>query len=244
MSLIVQNNTISDNTSPSYGGGSGGCLIGAVDFKYNSVTNNFSSGTVGGIRIDGEPTILYNNLYDNIPYDAEVVSAVDLNATSNYWGQVACNLIPNRIYDGNDLPGLGKLTYAPSLYSPIPLNQMGQPGGLTIDVGESSATLNWVEFPIPSYGCRVPGSSEPAIQYKVYYDNDDSCAPFNGTGLAQGDSPILVSSGASLMVSGYSAKAYYFSVTVLDYLGRESAFSTGVVKPSTEKFIYLPVIRK
>jgi hypothetical protein len=239
-----QNNVLTANTTPSYGSGSGVYLSGAVQFTYNSVTGNTASGgTVGGVAINGLPTVQYNNLNNNLPYDVEVLSAGDVSATLNYWGQVACNIIPNHIYDGNDLPGRGKLTYAPSLYGPVALSQMPIPNDLTISVGASSVTLNWSPIPaLPAYGCRVPGSSEPDIKYKVWYDTDAACAPYDGTGLTQGNSPIQAGAGTSIVLSGFSLKNYYFSVTATDYLGRESAYALAVIRPL--KTVFVSIIKK
>jgi len=75
-------------------------------FTYNDVLNNTASGgTAGGITINGQPTLQYNNLEGNQPYDAEVVSQEPVTGTLNYWGPSICTAIPAQIYDGKDAPG-------------------------------------------------------------------------------------------------------------------------------------------
>lgn len=241
---IVTNNRFQANSVPSYGHGSGAYLSGVTDFSYNDVvTNTGSGGTVGGVSISGQPMLQYNNMHGNQPYDAEVVSSLAVSGTLNYWGSLACLSIPNRIYDGNDAPGRGKLTYAPSLYSPVPVAQLNAPTGLTMDGDNDTLSLSWTPLPaLPAVGCRLPGSSAPDLTYRVYYSNHSACGPFDGDGLPQGSSPIQAGAGSSLMLSGLSSSAYYFSVTAVDYLGRESAYSNVMVRAATEQYVYLPLI--
>jgi parallel beta-helix repeat protein len=242
----VTNNNLTANTVPSWGHGSGAYLAGVTDFTYNSVlTNTASGGGNGGVAIDGQPLFQYNNLYGNQPYDVEVLSTQDVTGTLNYWGLSPCNTIPLQIYDGKDVPGRGELIYAPSLYSPVPVTQLAAPTDLAIDIGDSEVTLSWTPIPpIPNVGCRVPNSNEPDLTYLLYYDTNQPCPPYDGNGLPQGDSPIEVTEGASLTLSGLSQAGYYFAVTAHDYLGRESAYSNIAEKPSTVDSFYLPLIEK
>jgi predicted outer membrane repeat protein len=240
----VTGNTITGNTVPSYGHGSGAYLSGAGEFTYNSVTaNTASGGTAGGISIDGQPQVQFNNLYDNEPYDAEVLSADPVTGTLNYWGESVCTAIPWQIYDGNDLPGRGILSYAPSLYSPVPVAQLDAPTDLQIDIGEGAVGLSWTPIaPLPDIGCRPPGSTDPDLVYHVWYSVGKPCGPFDGTGLPAGDSPIDVGEATSYMVEGLGSGEYYFVVAAHDYLGRESASTNSVVRPPTAYWLYLPLV--
>jgi predicted outer membrane repeat protein len=246
----VRHNTVAHNRVPVWGSGSGVFLTGASSFAENDVVSNTTSGgtsgaTAGGIAIDGQSQIQYNDIYGNQPYDAEVVSSSDITATLNYWGSSACSDIPAQIYDGDDLPTRGKLHFAPSLYAPMPLAQLVPPTDLALINAAASITLNWMAVPpIPDVGCRVPGSSAPDVTYRVYYDSGDACPPFDGAGLDQGDSPIEVGPEASLTLSGLSAGDYAFAVTAVDFLGRESSYSDLVLKESALPKIFLPVIMR
>jgi hypothetical protein len=240
----VTGNTMTGNTVPSYGHGSGAYILGVTSFTYNNVVDNTGGGTAGGVSISGQPVLEYNNLYGNFPYDAEVVSDLAVDGTLNYWGETLCTQIPNRIYDGYDAPGRGYLAYAPSLYSSVPVAQLESPTGLELNEGGSSVTLSWDPIAaLPVYGCRVPGSSDPDIGYLVYY-GDEACAPFNGTSLPQGVSPIDVGNTTSFTLSGLPSGATFFAVTAYDYLTRQSAFSNVV---GTEPVLYstfLPLLNK
>jgi putative cofactor-binding repeat protein len=240
----VTENTITGNTVPSFGHGSGAYLLGAVEFTYNSVlTNTAPGGTAGGISIFGQPLVQFNNLYGNQPYDAEVLSGDPVTGTLNYWGESLCTEIPWQIYDGNDLPGRGILSYAPSLYSPVPLAQLDAPTGLEIDIGEDGAALSWTPIaPIPDVGCRPPGSTEPDLVYHIWYSISDPCGPYDGTGLPAGDSPIDAGEATSYLLNGLGPGAYYFVVAAHDYLDRESAFTNVVVKPPEGYWVFLPLV--
>lgn len=240
----VTSNTITGNSVPSYGHGSGAYIIGVTSFTYNNVLNNTGGGTAGGVSIDGQPVFEYNNLYGNLPYDAEVVSDLNVDGALNYWGETLCTQIPNKIYDGYDAPGRGYLTYAPSLYSPVPVAQLESPTDLDFTSDGSSVTLTWNPIaPLPIYGCRVPGSPAPDIGYLVYY-GDDTCAPFDGTTLPQGASPIDVGNTTSITLTGLPGGATFFAVTAYDYLTRQSAFSNVVGTEAVLYSTFLPLMTK
>jgi predicted outer membrane repeat protein len=234
---------LTDNTVPSFGHGSGAYLLGAADFTYNSVlTNTASGGTGGGISISGQPLVQFNNLYGNQPYDVEVLSSDDVIGTLNYWGLSLCTSIPWQIYDGNDLPGRGILSYAPSLYSPVPIAQLDAPTDLEIDIGEDAVTLSWIPIaPIPDAGCRPPGFTDPDLVYRIWYSIGKPCGPYDGTGLPAGDSPIDAGEATSYLVNGQGPGDYYFVVAAHDYLDRESAFTNSVVWPGTGYRVFLPL---
>ncbi len=237
-------NSVSANTVPSFGHGSGAYLDGVTAFSDNDVLSNTApSGTAGGISIDGLSEFHYNNLYGNQPYDAEVVSSQDVSGTLNYWGPSPCLIIPAQIYDGHDAPGRGNLLYAPSLYLPVPLTQLAAPAGLTLTAGTGSVNLSWAPLPLlPNVGCRVPGASGPDLGYRVYYDDDSACAPFDGTGLPSGASPIDAGAVSQINLPGAPQDGIVFVLTAYDYLGRESHYSNLVGSLPSSWGIYLPLV--
>ncbi len=72
--------------------------------------------------------------------------------------------------------------------------------------------------------------------YKVYYDTDIAAAPYAGTGLVEGNSPITVPVSSlpdpthpEFVLSGLSAGArYYLTVTAYDTSGNESGYSNAI----------------
>jgi parallel beta-helix repeat protein/predicted outer membrane repeat protein len=239
---ILTGNFLSANTLPSFGHGSGAYLDDVTAFSDNDVlTNTAPGGTAGGISIQGLSEFHYNNLYGNQPYDAEVVSAQAVSGTLNYWGLTLCTDIPARLYDSLDAPGRGLLHYAPSLYLPAPLAQLAAPTGLILTLGSGSANLSWTPLPaMPAVGCRLPGASGPDLGYRVYYDDDEACAPFDGTGLPSGASPIDAGAVSQISLPGAPLDGLVFVVTAYDYLGRESSFSNLVGSPARNS--YLPLV--
>lgn len=62
--------------------------------------------------------------------------------------------------------------------------------------------------------------------YKVYYRADSPAQPFQGTGAAQGASPIDVGNYTGATISGLDpTRVYYFAVTAYNTSGTESSFS-------------------
>lgn len=241
-------NIISGNSAPVWGRGSGAYLGGAVQFTYNTVvTNTAGGGAVGGLAVAEQPTTLrYNNLHGNQPYDAEVLSSETITAPHNYWGPATCTDIGLQVYDGDDVPGRGELLYSPSLYAPVTAAQLATPANLSLtQVDTTTVTLTWQPIsPIPNVGCRRPGSDEPDLGYRLYYDTNGMCS-YDGQGLPGGDSPIDVGQDTTLTLTGLSSgDAVYFSVTAYDYLGRESIFSNQVFFQGSGGMIenFLPLI--
>lgn len=63
-------------------------------------------------------------------------------------------------------------------------------------------------------------------RYNVYYDNDETGFPYEGTGAAQGDSPVNSGTVALLTLSGLTPWIpYYIAVTAVDFDGNESWYS-------------------
>ncbi|MFH1933246.1 MAG: hypothetical protein ABIN18_16855 [Pseudomonadota bacterium] len=73
-------------------------------------------------------------------------------------------------------------------------------------------------------------NTEPNLAgYKVYYDTDGSGAPYNGTGAAEGDSPIDVGNVTEFTLSDLSdGKVHYFTVTAYNDERLESGYSNEV----------------
>lgn len=84
---------------------------------------------------------------------------------------------------------------------------------------------------------------EPLIGYKLYYNvGGDGTEPYNGTGIDQGDSPILIDKVTTFTVTGLLPdKTYYFALTAYDETS-ESDFTTIVSIPANE--ISAPAITK
>jgi hypothetical protein len=71
-----------------------------------------------------------------------------------------------------------------------------------------------------------PVEDTTVIGYKVYYQADSSTQPFQGTGAAQGASPLDVHAATSVTVSGLDAShVYFFAVTAYNAAGQESPYS-------------------
>ena len=89
----------------------------------------------------------------------------------------------------------------------------------------------------PCFAATVALSWDPNTEpdlagYKVYYKADSSSLPFDGTGAAEGASPLDSSSQASATISGLDPnKAHFFAVTAYNTSGVESSFSNIVSIP-------------
>ena len=69
----------------------------------------------------------------------------------------------------------------------------------------------------------------------MYYAIGRSCGPYDH---------VLEAGGAtSFTLNNPDPRQLFFVVTAYDYLDRESAFTNEVVKPSTAKEVFLPIIR-
>ena len=74
---------------------------------------------------------------------------------------------------------------------------------------------------------------EPVIGYKLYYKTgNDSSAPYTGTGLTEGNAPIVLGNVTSHTVKGLSPNETYHFVLTAYNAGEESGYSEVVsVKP-------------
>ena len=179
----------------------------------------------------------HNNFFGNEPYDVTVVSSNDISGTNNYWGTVTSVDILEQVYDWYDDSSRGRFLYIPYLQDPDPNAPVPPPQNLQANFIDDSASLSW--DPIPS--------TTTGYGYKVYYDNDASGPPYNGTGLNEGDSPIDVGNTTNYTLSGLGSGTYYIAVTAYDTLGRESWYSNEVNNPPEqppEYKICLPVVLK
>jgi len=97
---------------------------------------------------------------------------------------------------------------------------------------EASITLAWQ----PSTTNADGTPCTDLAGYKIYYDTDQSGAPYDGAGLAQGDSPITVPvssladpSNPAFALSGLTTgTTYYIAVTAYDTSSNESGYSNEI----------------
>jgi len=85
-------------------------------------------------------------------------------------------------------------------------------------------------------------SPEPVVGYKLYYETGTATAPpYDGKGLAQGDSPIDLGNVTTFTLSGLSPDQTYRFVLTTYSKTRESSYSSVVtVEPSPAiKRIYI-----
>jgi len=71
--------------------------------------------------------------------------------------------------------------------------------------------------------------------YKIYYDKDKSGAPYNGIGIQEGDSPILLPlsiftdpAKPEVTLHGLTSGTYYIVVTAYDTSVNESRYSNEI----------------
>jgi chitinase len=74
-----------------------------------------------------------------------------------------------------------------------------------------------------------PNTEDDLAGYKVYYKADSSTPPFNGTGAAEGNSPIDVGLQSSAALHNLNpARDWSFTVTAYDSSGNESGYALPV----------------
>ena len=71
--------------------------------------------------------------------------------------------------------------------------------------------------------------------YKLYYDKDKSGAPYNGIGIQEGDSPIMLplsifadSAKPEFTLHGLTSGTYYMVLTAYDTSANESGYSNEI----------------
>ena len=224
-------NTVTANTVATGGQGAGVYHRSSSDFIGNTIVANGSPATetVGGVAIYGTPQFHHNNLYDNEPYDVEVVSSSDISGTLNYWGTVDNVDILAQVYDWYDDSLRGKLVYVPYLQDPSPDAPVPPPQNFGVTFAGNTAQLSWDPIPSTTMG----------YGYKVYYDSDGPGPPYEGTGLPEGDAPIDVGNLAEFTLTGLRGRRIWVTVTAYDTLGRESWYASEVVRDFR---FYLPFL--
>jgi hypothetical protein len=96
----------------------------------------------------------------------------------------------------------------------------------SFDVTASEITLTW-----------EAASGSDTAGYKIYYKSDSPAPPYDGTELAEGNSPILVPLSKlknpinpEFTIHGLSKNnTYFFVVTAYDIYGIESGFSDEIL---------------
>ena len=100
-------------------------------------------------------------------------------------------------------------------------------------------TLFILSLPIQSFGKDVSfqwtANPEPFTGYKLYYKTGDSnTPPYDGTGLTQGDAPILIGKVTTYTVTGLSdTETYHFALTAYDSSGESGYSSVVAVTPES-----------
>ncbi|MBN2208873.1 MAG: Ig-like domain-containing protein [Candidatus Coatesbacteria bacterium] len=86
--------------------------------------------------------------------------------------------------------------------------------------------------------------SSAASFYRVYYDSDGCCEPYEGTDAKEGASPITVrASGSTFLLSGLdNDKTYHVTVTAMDRCANESDYCDDEFVGSPERVPSAPVI--
>ena len=213
-STVIANTIINNVMTDSYPGGAGiygaGVYLrasGGDEVSHNTIVGN--SASQGGMYIYGHPNFNDNNLYDNTDYDlfnGNADGSPDVNAENNWWGTTDSALIVAHIWDWFDDPNLGLVDFTPYLTSPDTDAPISPPTGLAATPSGTSINLNW-----------SPNPESDLAGYKVYYDTDASGFPYDGTGAAEGDSPIDVGNVTSFTLTGLTpGTTYYLAVTAYD----------------------------
>ena len=105
------------------------------------------------------------------------------------------------------------------------------PAGLPVYSYSPSITLSW-----------VGNSDSDLLGYKIYYKTNSTTPPYKGTGLVEGDSPIIVNlstlknpDNPAFTIHGLDKnKTYFFVITAYDKKGQESGLSNGILVKAVE----------
>ena len=125
--VTIRGNRIINNSALDNGGGNsvseGGGIYGSATVTNNTIIGNtVSKGKGGGIHLSSQPSINYNNIHGNTPYDvynSNSKGSPDVDATNNWWGTTDEAEIQAHIYDWFDDSSLGIVSYIPYLTSPV-----------------------------------------------------------------------------------------------------------------------------
>ena len=78
-----------------------------------------------------------------------------------------------------------------------------------------------------------PSPDSAVVGYKIYYNADSSAFPFDGSGAAEGDSPIDVGHVLGTTLTDLpDEQTHYFAVTAYNAEGFESGYSNIVTSPA------------
>ncbi len=181
-SAKVRHNVIAQNKNENHLGAVWFAYDDASLFEYNTVINNN-----GGLCIEGsKPSIRFNNLLHNKPYQAQQhvefsgSPSYDILATNNYWGITNPDSVAQWVWDFYDDFDLGKINCDSLQQEPV----RSAPGFLenvTLDpaspVGSETVTFN-LTFSKPMDISVKPtvtfGVTDPFTQHKIQGDWSDS----------------------------------------------------------------------
>ncbi|MFA4837269.1 MAG: carboxypeptidase regulatory-like domain-containing protein, partial [Dehalococcoidia bacterium] len=135
-----------------------------------------------------------------------------MNATNNWWGTASSAQIQSKIYDWFDDASKSIVTFSPFLSSPDITAPVSPPSGLTATSSASGINLTWNANP-----------ESDIAGYKVYYGSTTGF-PYQGTGAAQGNSPINVGNVTGFNLTGLTG-TQYIAITAYDTDGNESWYS-------------------
>lgn len=120
-SPVVEGNLIADNTG-NLNQGQGGIRIDHVGTSPTIRNNTIVGNSVGFNILDSpSPTIVHNNILDNLEYNVHLysgtgsVSESDIDATYNWWGTTDVSAINQSIRDFKNDFNLGVVTFVPFL---------------------------------------------------------------------------------------------------------------------------------
>jgi len=91
--------------------------------------------------------------------------------------------------------------------------------------------------------CRWSLSDDPDVFFKVYYDSDGCCEPYEGRDADQGPSPIKVFQRTTIDLTGLDNQStYYFAVTAMDACANESDYCMKEYVASPEELLDAPTL--
>jgi parallel beta-helix repeat protein len=216
--VTIIGNTIKNNSK--YGIYAG---AGIVTISLNSIISNKGDG----IYFYGKPSINYNNIYDNTPYDINNGSYDSTDATNNWWGTTNEATIGAHIYDWVDKTSLGVVTFKPYLTSPI----------------LPTASLSFTSLQPPSITTAVSTYDAELTATGTNFNNVNQVTftwsgPDNGTdtwdkGSSTWNSRVTVNSDTSMTLrprvlyneSGTQSKTWTWTVTLRDTTGATASQS-------------------
>jgi hypothetical protein len=115
-SSVIEGNLIIGNTNGIVVREHQGATAGRPFIRNNTIVGNSVGISVSWIGIKApSPTILYNNIYDNLEYNLRIGVPDDITAAYNWWGTNDAEAISQMIYDFEDDFELGTVNFVPFL---------------------------------------------------------------------------------------------------------------------------------